>query len=69
MKATSFTHVYEQFRNTKETSEQARIQEIDHFRTRISHEVFSKTYAEKAELATRMRNYPNKNHRPVPPNN
>lgn len=62
-------HAYDQFRNQKDTSEYLHLQEINHFSSKISFEVFKKTPAEKAETKTRMYAYPNKNHCPVPPNN
>ncbi len=63
------THSYDHFRGQKDTSEYARLQEINHFTTKISHEIFKKTPAEKQELKTRMYAYPSKHGAPVPPNN
>lgn len=51
------------------TSEHAHMLEVNHFQTKISAEAFRKSPSEKAELATRMRRYPSRNGRPVPPNN
>lgn len=62
-------HSYDQFKGQKDSSEHSRLQEINHFTDKISHEVFRKTPEEKQLLKTRMYAYPNKNHCPVPPNN
>ncbi len=62
-------HPYDQFANQKDSSERQHLVMLAHFTNPISFEVFKKTPAEKIELATRIRNYPNKNHRPIPPNN
>lgn len=62
-------HLYDQYRNMKDTSEKYHMEVIDHLRTRISFEMFRKSDEEKALTKTRMYAYPNKNHCPVPPNN
>lgn len=61
-------HAYSLFANQKDTSEWYHLQQLTHFQSKFSWEVFKKTDAEKAELKNRMYNYPNKNHCPIPPN-
>lgn len=59
-------HPYFKHRNDKETSEQYAWQQIEHFTTKTDWCAFKKkTPAERSELQTRMRNFPNKNHTPV----
>ena len=68
MKTISTSHSYDQYRKDKDSSEGARMREIDHFTTRISAEVFRKSPQEKQETKTRMYKYPNKRHCPIYPN-
>lgn len=65
MKSISTGHAYDHFRNDKGSTEYLRLQEINHFTTKISAEVFKKTPEEKQLLKTRMYAFPNKNHTPV----
>lgn len=61
-------HAYDQV-SGNDSSEVKHMEEIKHFTTKRSFERFQKTPAEREELRTRMLAYPNKNGKPVPPNN
>jgi len=65
MKSVSVRHAYDAFGNVANTSEKSRIEEINHFMERESFERFKKTPEEKAELATAIQRYPNRNHKPM----
>jgi hypothetical protein len=51
-----------------EVSEVKHMEMLNEMSTKISHEVFRKTPAEHQQLKDRMLKYPNKNHKPIPPN-
>ena len=69
MKTISTVHSYADHCKSPGTSEHAHMADLNHFQTKISAEVFRKSSAERAELATRMAAYPSRNGAPVPPNN
>ena len=62
-------HPYEFFKRKEDSSEYLHLKMLDSFTRKESFERFATTAKEKAELKKRMYNYPNKNHKPIPPNN
>lgn len=48
----------------KDGSEHEHIKMLNHFRTRISHEIFRKTPAEREELKTAQAKHPTDKHKP-----